>query len=66
MTRTKTHGGVREGSGAHPKDPKAGNRVPVTMRLHPATVGKLKRHATPAKSQGEIVDEAVGRWQPGA
>ena len=65
MTKRKqpTHGGARKGAGRKPDDPSGQKRVPWSGRLAPATVDTLKRHATPAKSQAEIVDEAVDRWR---
>jgi hypothetical protein len=50
--------------GAPPKDPVAGNRKLVSMRLHPDTISKLKKNATKERSQSEIVDDAVDKWQP--
>lgn len=62
MTRSKiSHGGFREGSGSKPKDPDAGPRKMVSVRLHPDTVTGLKRLVNQGNylSQGEAIDALV-------
>lgn len=55
-------GGFRPGAGAPPRDPDAGPRVMVSMRLHPDTIRRLKMLAAEIDgSQAVAVDEAVER-----
>lgn len=65
MPRKSKHGGPREGAGAPLKDPNAGRRVMISLKVHPDTRDKLKQNATETMSQGEIVDQAVAQWGPG-
>jgi hypothetical protein len=56
MTATPT----KPRRGAPLKDPEAGRRVSITLRVHPRTAATLKRAAGAWKqSQGEIVDMTV-------
>jgi hypothetical protein len=51
--------------GAPLKDPTAGKRISVTLRLHPDTVRRLKYAAGFLRtSQGEAVDRAVASVLP--
>ena len=56
-------GGSRPGAGAPPRDPEAGPRIMVTMRLHPDTVRRLKKLVEEGvdPAQSVAVDEAIER-----
>lgn len=62
-TTPSKRGGARPGAGAPLKDPTAGARVPITIKVAPITAAILRAAAgTEHGSQSEIVDRAVAEW----
>jgi hypothetical protein len=62
-TTPSKRGGARPGAGAPLKDPRSGARVPITIKVAPATVATLRASAGAEHgSQGEIIDRAVAEW----
>ena len=65
-TKTTTpskRGGTRPGAGARLRDPSAGHRVPITIKVAPVTIATLRAHSTTGVlSQSQIIDQAVEVW----